>query len=134
MSNLTQTYNKIARRLEQILQSQAPVDTGRLRRSIAVEFTENGFAIYDPTGYGFYTHAGTGREAAGKGSNTASIYAQLANKIYNPDPGKGRDGIKPRFWMNFSESVYKMIEDELEKAYAEEFEKEITEMLNKAAA
>lgn len=134
MGKVQQTYNKIARRLEQILQSQAPVDTGKLKRSIAVEFTENGFAIYDPTGYGFYTHAGTGREAAGGGSNPASIYAQLVNKIYNPNPGEGRGGIKPRFWMNFSESVYNMIEDELEKAYAEELEEEITQMLNKAVA
>lgn len=134
MGKLDQTYNKIARRLEQILQMQAPVDTGRLKRSIAVTFTENGFAIYDPTGYGFYTHAGTGREGAGSGNNTASIYAQLVNKIYNPNPGEGRGGIKPRYWMNFSESVYNMIEDELEKAYAEELEDEITEMLNKAVA
>jgi hypothetical protein len=133
-NTVKQTYNKIARRLEQVLQMQAPIDTGRLKRSIAVAFDENGFVIYDPTGYGFYTHAGTGREAATSGDNPRTIYDALSNKKYNPNPGQGKGGIKPRYWMNFSDSVYQMIDDELEKAYSEELEEDITKMLNKAAA
>lgn len=130
--DLRETYNKIARRLEQILQLQAPVDTGRLRKSIAVTYDKKGFVIYDPTGYGFYTHAGTGRESASKGSNPESVYDALGDRTWNPNPGVGKGGIKPRFWMNFSESVYEMINTELEKAYAEVLEEEITQMLNAA--
>lgn len=124
--DLTPTYNKISRRLEAILQSQAPVD-------IAVIYDQNGFIIYDPTTYGMYLHRGTGEEIDGAASQDDSkTYLNLIRKKWNPNPGVGEGGIKPRYWMNFSDSVYEMIDEELEKVITEELEKGITQLLNKA--
>lgn len=134
--DLTRTYQKIARKLEQILQNQAPVNSGNLRNSIRVEFDENGFAIILGANaqYGFYLHTGTGDEkAAGTTSNFETTYMNLARNAYIENPGPGTGGIKPRYWLNFSDSVYEMINSEIEKAMAKELEKGITEVLNKAA-
>ena len=129
--DLTSTYQKISKKLEAILISQAPVDSGRLKNSIAVTFDEQGFKIYDPTNYGMYLHAGTGREKDSAATNNpATTYANLINKKWNPRPGEGKEGIKPTYWMNFSESVYMMIEQEIEKVLTRELEEGITKALN----
>jgi hypothetical protein len=131
--DLTPTYNKISRKLESILRSQAPVDTGNLKNSIAVVYDAYGFIIYDPTDYGMYLHRGTGEEKdAATSTDDATTYYNLLRKKWNPKPGKGEGGIRPRYWMNFSDSVYEMIDQELEKAITEELEKGITEQLNRA--
>ena len=131
--DLTSTYNKISRKLEAILKSQAPVDTGNLKNSIIVSFDEKGFIIYDSTSYGMYLHRGTGEERnTASSQDDATTYFNLLRMRWNPNPGKGEQGIKPRYWMNFSDSVYEMIDDELEKVIAQELEQGITEQLNKA--
>jgi hypothetical protein len=131
--DLTPTYNKISRKLEAILKSQAPVNTGHLKNSIVVVYDAYGFIIYDSTSYGMYLHSGTGKEKDGAATqNDATTYFNLLKNRWNPNPGKGEGGIKPRYWMNFSDSVYEMIDQELEKVITEELEKGITEQLNKA--
>ena len=131
--DLTPTYNKISRKLEAILRSQAPVDTGHLQNSVMVLYDENGFVIYDTTTYGMYLHRGTGDEAdAGASQDDSRTYLNLIRKKWNPNPGKGEGGIKPRYWMNFADSVYEMIDQEMEKVITQELEKGITEQLNKA--
>lgn len=131
--DLRPTYNSISRRLEAILRYQAPVDTGHLRSSIIVTYDAKGLLIYDPTSYGMYLHRGTGDERdTASSTNNETTYLNLLRKRWNPNPGKGTKGIKPRYWMNFSDTVYEMIDQEIEKAISEQLEQGITEQLNKA--
>ncbi|MFZ9876128.1 MAG: HK97 gp10 family phage protein [Candidatus Nanopelagicales bacterium] len=105
---LLRAYNKIARRLESFLQDRAPVGkTGALKSSIAVTVSEMGIRIssYD---YGYYLHLGTGQEASGL------TFEQAIGKNYNPNPGEGDNGIKPRFWMSFGQAIWQQVLDEIE--------------------
>jgi hypothetical protein len=131
--DLRPTYNRISRKLEAILRYQAPVDTGHLRNSIMVGYDEHGIIIYDPTSYGMYLHRGTGDERdSASSTNDATTYYNLLRNRWNPNPGEGKGGIKPRYWMNFEDSIYEMIDQEIEKAIVIELEKGLTEELNKA--
>ena len=105
--DLKKTYLKISRRLEAILRSQAPVDTGRLRNSIAVVYNEKGLTIMESSGYGIFTHQGTGKYRKG------NTYADTMKYPFNLNPGIGQGGIKPRYWLNFKESVWADIEQEI---------------------
>ena len=115
--DLTPTYQKISKRLESILQGQAPVDTGALRRSVYVRYDKNGIYINpgmidSETKYGIFLHTGTNDErAAGAGDWGDKTYANLSDKAWNPRPGSGHGGIRPRYWMNFADTVYDMITD-----------------------
>ena len=123
--DLTPTYLKISKRLEAILQDQAPVDTGTLRRSVSVRYDKNGIwinpgMIDSPTKYGIFLHTGTNEErASGAGDWNEKTYANLSDRAWNPRPGTGHGGIKPRYWMNFSDTVYDMITDEIAQVFAE---------------
>jgi hypothetical protein len=119
--DLKPVYAKISRKLEQILQGQAPVDTGNLKSQVVVTYDEAGFTIsVGNAQYGIYLHEGTGmEESTGAGSNFASAYLNMTDFAFNPRPGEGEGGIKPRYWMNFSDTVYEMINDEISAAYAE---------------
>jgi hypothetical protein len=131
--DLRSTYNKISRKLEAILRYQAPVDTGRLRNSITVGYDEKGIIIYDPTDYGMYLHRGTGDERdTASSTSDATTYYNLLRKRWNPRPGEGKGGIKPRYWMNFEDSIYEMIDEEIEKAIVTQLENGLVEQLNKA--
>ena len=131
MINLKPTYAKISRKLEQILQNQAPFDTGRLKSSIVVQYDDTGFTIsLGSADYGMFLHEGTGREKdAGANSNFSEAYANMIAKNWNPNPGEGQEGIKPRYWMNFSDSVYEMINDEISTTYAQAIEEILIEEL-----
>lgn len=121
MIDLKPTYATISRKLEQVLQNQAPYKTGRLRASVQVTFDETGFVInLGSATYGIFLHEGTERERdGGATSDFATAYTNMAQKNWNPNPGEGTDGIKPRYWMNFSDSIYEMINEEISAAYAE---------------
>jgi len=124
--DLSSVYIKLSRKLESILRYQAPFDTGFLRSQVEVTYTKDGIEIgLGQAGYGTYLHTGTGQERAGKDPQ------QLMDKAWNPKPGKGTEGIKPRYWMNFSESVYEMMMDEIATAYAIQIEDNILNELNK---
>ena len=86
-----------ARLMETKLRSQAPVKTGALRDSVKVvpRFTEKSVLLdVVSLNYGKYTDLGTGpyRTPPSKRRN------------WNPRPGKGKGGIKPRFWTSLTRS------------------------------
>jgi hypothetical protein len=106
---LKQAYNRIARKLESFLRSQAPVGrTGTLREQTKVVVDDNGFRI-ETVNYGFFLHLGTEEETSGLTFEEAIV------KRYNPNPGKGDDGIKPRYWMSFGQTLWAQILDEIER-------------------
>lgn len=97
---LKEVYGKTARKMEQILQTQAPKLTGKLRNSIRVDYSitdKQGSVSFTITlngaPYGWYLQTGTGEERDNNPSN----------KKWNPNPAKGIGGIEPRYWMNFSD-------------------------------
>jgi hypothetical protein len=106
---LLKAYNKIARRLESFLQGRAPVgETGTLKTGTTVSVTDAGIRI-ETYNYGMFLHLGTGIES----SNLT--YEQALTKSYNPNPGVGVGGIKPRFWMSFGQTLWTQILDEIAK-------------------
>lgn len=123
--DLKNTYLKISRRLEAILRSQVPVDTGRLKNSISVVYDASGLTIIESTGYGIFTHQGT--EKYRKGNSYSDTY----KFPFNPNPGIGKGGIKPRYWLNFKESVWAGIDQEIANAIALILEAEIVNAFKK---
>lgn len=78
------------------LRRQVPVKTGALKRSISVRgYFEGGSLKFssDYLRYGIFTDLGTGRYRATKRSG------------FMPNPGKGKGGIRPRFWTTLERSV-----------------------------
>jgi len=131
---LNPLYGKFARRLEAIIRSQAPVKTGALKESVQVRFVKGVLEIYLPSErkYGTYLHTGTGKETAGGSSKEfADAYFNLRNNKWNPSPGKGVGGIRPRFWMNVSEAQYDAFGDELAQEFAKQEGKIIATLLQK---
>lgn len=108
---LPKIANKVARKYEQVLQNQAPVRTGELRRQVSVDWrivdTPDGEQVIFSVNlgrapYGVFTNQGTGK-----------YYDRNPDrKKWNPKPGEGTDGIKPRYWMNLPESIKKMAQKE----------------------
>lgn len=93
----TQAIATSARLMQANLKRQAPFDTGVLHKSIKVRGTMVGDRVEFNVSYaehGIYTDLGTGR------------YRTRTRKTWNPRPGKGKGGIKPRFWLTFSKTVY----------------------------
>lgn len=97
--DLNQPINMAARLIAANLRRQAPVDTGALKRSIRVTGTFTGKSIqfrYDYLYYGKFLDKGTGPYGVrGKGKRGQ----------WDPNPGKGRGGIKPRFWTSLEDST-----------------------------
>ena len=120
--DLKPTYAKISRKLESILRSQAPFQTGALANSVRVIYDTDGFEIVVGVKYGIYLHRGTMEESADRSSDFSEVYQNLIERAFDPNPGTGVGGIKPRYWMNFSDTVYEMINDELATAYAEQMD------------
>jgi len=108
--NLKPAYDKIARIIEQILKRQVPVRTGELKSSLRVTVVGSGLEIefvLSEKKYGIFTDMGTGR------------YKAKSRGKWNPRPGKGRDGIRPRFWKSISDKdqvrIQILIQEELTK-------------------
>jgi hypothetical protein len=118
--DLQPTYNKIAREIETILKLQVPVDTGDLRDSISVTVNQDGFEI-DYEDYGNFTDDGTGSYY----EETDNIFAQP----FNPNPGKGEGGIKPRHWTNFGKAEEEKMYEEIEKSITEYLEEELDKII-----
>ena len=107
VTDLKKTYLKISRRLEAILRSQAK---GSLKNSVAVVYDDKGLTIMESSGYGIYTHRGTGKYRKG------NTYSDTMNYRYDPNPGVGEGGIQPRYWLNFSQAVWQQVDDEIAQA------------------
>jgi len=131
--NLDKQYAKFARRIEGILKAQAPRKSGDLARSIRVVVNKDGLQIVlqpinNKDSYGVYLHAGTLTEREGPGGRDFGIiYEALQDRSWNPTPGKGRGGIKPRYFLNISDATYEQFNDVL----AQEFAKQQTEYVTK---
>jgi hypothetical protein len=116
--DLKPAYLKIGRIIEQILKRQVPVKTGALRSSLNVKDvnTAGGITfVLQEKAYGIFTDMGTG-------PYKAKIRGQ-----WNPRPGKGKGGIRPRFWKTLSDKdlvrIEMIIEDELSKQIEIELQK-----------
>jgi hypothetical protein len=86
-----------ARLMETKLRSQAPVKTGALRDSVKVvpRFTEKSVLLdVVSLDYGKYTDLGTGPYKT----------PPSKRRSWNKTPGKGKGGIKPRFWTSLTRS------------------------------
>ena len=87
MADLQGTANMVARIMQNLFKRQAP--KGAIRSSIKVtgKVTPNGLSFTtDYLPYGIYTNKGTGP------------YRSRQMGEWNPKPGKGKGGIKPRYW------------------------------------
>ena len=109
----------IAKLMQDQLRRQAPVDTGKLQRSVVVKAVESEDGVQLVTGYltyGIFTDSGTKR-----------FHRPNNNAKWNPKPGKGKGGIKPRYWTNLDNAVTiriaRIIERELAKQIRQSFRK-----------
>jgi hypothetical protein len=124
--NLDAQYSKFARRIEGILKSQAPRKTGALAQSIRVVTNKDGLQIVlqpikGRDSYGVYLHAGTGNYRQGPGGRDFGIiYEALQDRPRNPNPGPGKGGIKPRFFLNLTDVVYEQFNDQLAQEFAKQ--------------
>jgi hypothetical protein len=76
--------------------------------------------LADQVKYGIFLDSGTMRE-----------YKPNPNAAFNPNPGKGDDGIKPRYWTNMDETFQERITQIMERAMTEAIEKNIDKQLEK---
>ena len=84
--------------IERIITSQAPVKTGALKNSIRVQpkFRNDRVSLdFYYLEYGRYVDLGTGRYRT----------SPSKRRNWNPKPGKGKGGIKPRFWTTLKKDV-----------------------------
>jgi hypothetical protein len=127
--DLKPAYATISRKLEAILQSQAPLGIGN---KIIVTYDEEGMYINMDSEVGVWLYTGTGLEASRNAINTGGrLTGELLDSMDgnnpNANPGTGVGGIKPRYFLNFTDTVKEMIGDELSRAYAEAIEGMIEE-------
>jgi len=107
--DLQNIYNETAKEIETILQFQAPVDTGLLRKSIKVTVNKEGIDLeFEPANYWNFTDDGTGSYY----EESEDIFAHP----WNPNPGKGDKGIKPRHWTNYGKEVDEKMELKIDEA------------------
>ena len=115
---LMKAANLAARVYQSKLIFQVPVDTGKLKRSIEVipEITSDGVKFRETyLTYGIYTDSGTKR-----------YYKPSKKAKWNPRPGKGKGGIKPRYWTNVNDTItLKRIADIFTKDIAKQIKQQL---------
>jgi hypothetical protein len=92
--------------------------TGNLMQSVSVLAERSGnvvtFLLNDPTSYGDFTDFGT------------KAYRTSTSGLFNPNPGKGKGGIIPRFWSTLDDSTMERIqmifEEEIQSALEQDLE------------
>jgi hypothetical protein len=95
--DITPQMNLAARIYQTRLRYQAPVATGKLRDSVKVRVvsTSDGFQLVTTfETYGIFTDSGTKR-----------YYRPSDTATWRPRPGKGKGGIKPRYWTNVQDEA-----------------------------
>lgn len=128
--DLKEAYGVLARKLEIILRSQAPSE--KIAGTIRVEYDSDGmYIVVEPT-YGTFLLRGTMEERSPASIDTGMNVTQElidALSVYAPrrNPGSGVGGIKPRYFLSFTDTVNEMIGDELSSAYAAAIETMIQE-------
>lgn len=128
--DLRETYGVLARKLEIILRAQAPSE--KIASSIRVESDRDGMYIVMDRGYGTYLYRGTMDERSAGSIDTGDMITEelldaLSGYAPRENPGTGVGGIKPRYFLNFTDTVKEMIGDELSVAYAQAIEGMIQE-------
>ena len=116
MIDLQGIANMSARLMQTLLKRQAPRKTGALKSSIRVstKVTNNGVSFTtDYLPYGIYTNKGTGP------------YHTEKMGQWNPNPGKGKGGIKPRFWTAIDSMTRTQIADLMKKGLRQQIIDEI---------
>ena len=102
----------IAKLMQDQLRRQAPVATGKLQKSVVVKAKESKDGVQLVTGYltyGIFTDSGTGR-----------FRKPNPEAKWNPNPGKGKGGIKPRYWTNLDKAITIRIAQIIEKELAKQ--------------
>jgi hypothetical protein len=113
-----------ARIIQNELRTQAPSEKIASGLTVVPVYTmgEVDFDVVldDKVKYGIYLDSGTEDE---KKINP--------DAEWNPNPGKGQGGIKPRYWTNLNESIQVRIDMIIEEAWDTVTEKKLDEQLNK---
>ena len=121
---IVRVLNEVGEKIVSILKSQAPKKTGALRDSIVHKVSKQGNDFILDFGYlqyGIFVSLGT------YGNADKSAYGMSVYDLpkWNPRPGKGGYGIRPRYWTSLSENANEIAE-ELNTKIAEVMEKGIT--------
>jgi hypothetical protein len=128
--DLKEAYGVLARKLEIVLRSQAPSE--KIASRISVDYDSEGMYINTSPSYGTFLLRGTEEERSPASIDTGMNVTQelldaLSGYAPDPRPGHGRGGIKPRYFLSFTDTVNEMIADDLSTAYAEAIEEMIVE-------
>jgi len=109
----------ISKIMQDQLRRQAPVATGALQKSVTVRAIETKDGVQLVTGflnYGVFTDSGTGK-----------YRRPNPDAKWNQRPGKGKGGIKPRYWTNLDNAITirisRIIEREIAKQIQQSFGK-----------
>lgn len=115
-------YENAARSIENELRNQAP--SSRIAGGTTVVVVYEGdnvefkTVLAEDVEYGWYLDKGTGKEASkGEPGN------------WNPNPGRGDDGIKPRFWTSLSDTFVERIDMMVEEALIDAKDREFEEQM-----
>lgn len=114
--DLTKVYKRIEVLVKNKLKGQSPdgPEPGSpLRNSITVKVVENpdGFSLVSGyLSYGRFLDLGTERYFKG----------ERPDAKWTPNPGKGKGGIKPRYWTNLGKPTQKIIADLVAKEIAKQ--------------
>lgn len=98
----------IQKMIQDKLRLQAPVKTGTLKASVSVRATEGPDGLEVRTGflkYGIFLDSGTG-----------PYRLPSRTSPFNRNPGKGKGGIKPRYWTNLPQETTIRIAEIIEKS------------------
>ncbi len=117
-------YQTVARSIENEIKAQAPSKKIAAGTTVVTEFTGDDevqfvTVIEDQVKYGIYLDKGTGK------------YRSDTEGRWNPNPGKGTDGIRPRFWTSLSDTFVERINMMIEQALIAAEDKKNEEKLNK---
>ena len=121
MADLQKIGNMAARILQSLYKRQAPKKTGELKTSIKVsaKVTSNGLSfVTSYAKYGIFTDKGTGP------------YRSRRMGEWNPKPGKGKGGIRPRYWTAIDSmtrsQIAKLVTKWVKEQVVEDFRNQLT--------
>lgn len=120
--DLQAAFQDVAKNIERTLRGQAPSE--KLKSAIQVRYERNGdeddFVIdYDADNYmyGIYLHRGTMEERDPEASDDLQAMAEaFVQRRPDNNPGKGKGGIKPRYWLTLTQIDIDRYQDEIEQA------------------
>jgi len=128
--DLKQIFESIARRIEEILRGQAP--SSNLAGAVQVVYEDDRFKISldDNAKYGIYLWRGTRDEIASgaiagiDSDSIQSTYEAIWDRKPDLNPGKGTKGIKPRYWLNLIAADIDELQNEIDKAVTDAWDKQ----------